>query len=621
MTAGKTTVEKPGLDFAEKLAGAALTGSSETAAEEIVGTVAEFSGLPFAKTIAKPLAKRLMANSSQAQLRAEYAKIANEEERLSFSRRVAALVLTELSSSMEAVEETRELQFAAIKYLHEVLSQLDELRKLPGPVQPGVHAKPSKLPAGTRSVILLVNIGNQDHNWLTQKTARQLVDDPTAECLELHEVVDLKRMEARQWRSIAHKLDELVQRAREKSGATIHYVIAGRAPLPVFAYLGQRMRRMEGSITFVNQRQSTEFWDWVDSPSPNDNSRGRFTVSQPSLGRERSGRVVLSLRTSREYHFQEAQVESLITDEGGRFLASYEIADEVHSHFKHPLDDVDLQEIIRHVEDAIGFFAEECPDASGLVLALACPSWVAFWVANRLNPRVVGRLDLPDFIRGRGYVRALTSPMYEAPWIIGKPRVLVFAAEPQNETRTRASAHVAEVHAAIERELGRRGPVEIRVVGSVQARELMREVELFKPDIIHMSLHGSKDGELAFEDERGDCHRVAGDAFLQMLHATGARPTMVVLCACHLAQLAPELLKIAECVVGMSDEVPYKSVNAFAADFYGALARGATLKKAFDQGTAGARVAYPRGFEHTVLRCQPGVDPDKVRIFPKKTDL
>jgi len=292
-----------------------------------------------------------------------------------------------------------------------------------------------------KTIVLVVNIGEPHYDFLTREQASEQVGDPEAVWLDdVTEVVPQREISPRLWRDLVKRLDAMVDAAKRETTGRARYIVMGQAPLPVFVYLGQRMIRL-GPITVINRRPGEGgTWDHV-GPLAAIPAGGRddFTPKTPSLGRESRGKVVLSIQCSLRQKYHESMVEPMIAAEGAELLCSYQVHNETHVHLDVPMTAAELPALLRHVDDAIQWFGEKCRDAEGLVLCLAGPSWVGFWIGHRLNPNAYGgRIDVPDRV-GPRYQRALALPMHRAPWLAGEAKLLVVAAEPEDQARTRAS--------------------------------------------------------------------------------------------------------------------------------------------------------------------------------------
>lgn len=231
------------------------------------------------------------------------------------------------------------------------------------------------------------------------------------------------------------------------------------------------------------------------------------------------------------------------------------------------------------------------------------------------------RIDFPNFVPGQGYVRALSSPMHKAPWLDGKAKLMFIGAEPDNTARTRGAKTVDAIQGALEREVVGADACEVRVKGAVTVKEFLRELDVFKPDILHMHLHGTAEGPcgLVFEDEQRTQVVVPAEAVIEMLRATKVAPALVVLSACNSEPLAPLLDEIAECVVSMNGEVGYAVLIDFSSAFYGALARGRSLAEAIAQGKSAVHGRWGRDENEKIgWRCAPGVEPSEEVLLPRR---
>lgn len=484
-----------------------------------------------------------------------------------------------------------------------------------------------------RTVVLRLNIGSQEWDWLSEASilsqVREVFGDEAPVMLpEVRRVVDRESISAREWRAIARDLMALREAAKVAvpEGEKVRYVVAGQAPLPAFAYLGQLMARMRGPVTCLNRRQQSDVWDVVGPMERVAPGRDLFTVKVPERGREQLGKVVLSVRCSNIHPFAETMIEPVVKAEGGAVLCSYEIVNAEGSHLEVPMTAAEMAVLQGHVRRAMAWMEERCKSMDGLVVCVGGPTWVSFWLGYMLNPYVFGRVDFPNLVTkgGRRYVRALSSPMHKAPWLEGKAKVLFIGAEPDNGTRTRGAKAATTIQWALERELRWHGEVyEFRTVGKVTIQEFMREVDSFRPDVLHMHLHGTEDGlGVVFEDERGDGKIVPVEAFAGLLRATTARPAVVVLSVCNSASLVPLLVSadrgIAEVVIAMNTVVEYAVAIDFAESFYEALARGRSLADAFDQGRSRVHASWgEKERDIIVCECAPGVVAEEVVLLPE----
>ncbi len=485
------------------------------------------------------------------------------------------------------------------------------LRSLVPEEVPSPPRQPASLvpePKG-RWVILRVNIVQPNYDRVEEAEALARVEDADAVRLEFsYEVARLAHISPRDWRAIARGLDRLVADAKAVDEPS-RFSIVGRGPLPAFAYLGAKMARM-GPVVFFNKFRQN--WERYDSPErcPRGGSDDA-TIEAPALGYDPVGRLAIALHTSKEYPDQERSIAVILEAESMRLAGTYRIQNRAFSHRDVPLTPAELPVYLQHLEAALDWRKREFPEGDGgLVVALACPAWLAYWVGHRLNPNVTrGRIDFPNYSE-QGYARAMSYPMHLAPWLAGKARLLLMNAEPDDQVRVRGHVNFDTIKTALRRELGDDGPFELEFCAALRVREFMREVEKFKPDILHLHLHGGETGELAFEDGRGETAVVGPEQFVDMLRATEVKPALIVLSACYSATLAPSLLGIAECVIAMKSKTNTNRAIDFAHFFYEALARGNNLAQAINQGKAGAGA---KGVDVHILD---GVKTDQVVLLP-----
>jgi hypothetical protein len=480
----------------------------------------------------------------------------------------------------------------------------------------------------TKTVVLRLNIGEDGFDWLSEEAiraqVRRVFEDPEPVMLpEVRRHVNRQAISPREWRAIALELDRLRDKAQAAvpAGEPVRYVVAGQAPLPAFAYLGRLMARM-GPITTFNRRQGSGEWDVIGPLDGVEPGEDLFERKEPERGREQHGTVVLSIQCSNEYPYKEEMIEPILRAEGRHLLCSYEIANAT-SHQRRAMGAPELVALLDHVRAALAWMKERCPQMDGLTVAFGGPSWVAFWIGQALYTYALApRLDFPNLVAkdGRRYVRAMSSPMHKAPWLAGKAKLLFVGAEPNNAARTRGAKAVEVIEEAFERELGRQSETyDLRMLGAATVAKFQRELDIFQPDILHLHLHGSSEGEggLVLEDVRGEAKLVPFEAVVELIRSSECRPTLVVLSACHSAAMAPALDGVAECAVFMTGEVRYATAIDFASSFYGALSRGRSIPAAICQGKSRILGDYGKAENEQIgWWCAQGVNAEDVVLLP-----
>lgn len=468
-------------------------------------------------------------------------------------------------------------------------------------------------------VVLRVVIGEQWYESVSEpEIRRQLAGRTIAKvCEYVRFPVAVAQMEAKDWHTVAVGLDDLVARARaeaERHAGPVRLVVAGVAPLPVFSYLGLKLRS-KYEILVINPRRGSSEWDHVAlEHTRRRGGRDQFVPKGPVDAHGQAGKVVLSVRCGSDYKYEQTWVQPLVEDEGDALICSYEVA-RPHSHMADPMVADDIGVLIGHVETATAVLKVKCQRHHGLVLAIGGPSWAAFWVAHRLNPNVHRRIDLPNYRAADStYVPALAWPMEGAPWVTGRLRIVVLVAEPDDATSIAGLRECEAIRGAIEAVLGP-GRAEVKVRGATRVDQIQSILAELRPHVLHLSVHGSEDGEgrLLFEDAAGDGAPLAAQTFIAMLRASASSLVAVVASVCYWGPYAQALTKLAKFVVATDASLPYQAAIAFARSFYGWVARGVALGPAFERAKLDASAAYPaEGADRLRPMYSEDVDPDKL---------
>lgn len=480
--------------------------------------------------------------------------------------------------------------------------------------QDDIH--PATRPAAVRHVLLLLNIGNKSYTRVTAKEVKKFAELPEiAEVHEVDRVLELASARARDWREIAQMLDALLQKAHESaldSPEPVTFVIAGRAPLPVFAYLGYKTKRLNGRVLIVNQQQGGT-WDRIGPFSTHEHfpqsRRIAFTNAPSTTLSTDPGKVGLFVGCSSKYRIADRALEPVAQAESQPLHALHRI-EGAFDHLVKPLDQTDLAMLASAYAGAQADMDVKHARRSGVILAVAGPVWVAFWLGRMMNTNVTSLIDFPNYVQGVGYRRALASRMEEMPWVHGSPRILALAAEPRSLGVIHSRESLEALHQAIETARGPEAERHVVSVEATRASELVAILERSPADILHIYAHGNVVGGIGLVGDDGQVVVVGPDALIDALRSTNARASLVVIFACHAAVIAPILLGIAEVVVATDHEVQSATAIAFIRRFYETLARGESVARSFHQAKADVALLpghSPRSF---VLAHRADVDPE-----------
>ncbi len=228
-------------------------------------------------------------------------------------------------------------------------------------------------------------------------------------------------------------------------------------------------------------------------------------------------------------------------------------------------------------------------------------------------------------------------------------KVLLFAANPQGTTPLDLPREFREIDEEV-RMSPFRTAVELILVPGARPVDLLRKLNENQPQVVHFSSHGNPD-EIVLEsggedagtsglsgapmrstDERdmtlvrpgavegvsgGQArpHVVSKSALVNVLRSCDeGNLRLVVLNACHTRSQAEALTEVVECVVSMNRTISDRGAIKFAASFYGALAFGKSVQKAFEQGVARLSAEGIGETDTPELLVRAGVDASRVAL-------
>ena len=199
-------------------------------------------------------------------------------------------------------------------------------------------------------------------------------------------------------------------------------------------------------------------------------------------------------------------------------------------------------------------------------------------------------------------------------------KILLFAANPRGTAPLDLPREFREIDEEVQRGTFR-GAVELILVPGTRPVNLLRKLNENQPQVVHFSSHGNPD-EIVLEsgdddigpDRSGIAARSIDERDMKLVRpdaadqesSSRARPQvvgksalvsvlsscdegnlrLVVLNACHTRSQAQALTAVVDCVVSMDRTISDRAAIKFAASFYGALAFGRSVQRAFDQGVA-----------------------------------
>jgi len=188
-----------------------------------------------------------------------------------------------------------------------------------------------------------------------------------------------------------------------------------------------------------------------------------------------------------------------------------------------------------------------------------------------------------------------------------KIRVLLLAADPFTETRLRLEEEVRAIDGAIQQGSAR-DRLELLPHLAVRVRDLQAVLLRHRPQIVHFAGHGDVSGGIVVGDDFGQPKAVARDALNLLFRVLANPPRVVVLNACSTLTGENSDDNVVDVIIGMNNEIGDDSAIFFAEGFYGALAAGETVAKAFEHGVVRLKLEGSPDAMMPVLRIRPGVD-------------
>ncbi|ACY13877.1 CHAT domain-containing protein [Haliangium ochraceum] len=416
----------------------------------------------------------------------------------------------------------------------------------------------------------------------------------------------------RTWRCWMQAVDAMLADARAQLGAEVeftHYYLAGRAALPVFAYLGLRLGK-QANITTVNRRDDG-CWDVVPCQRPASSAASGVSPSARFFDEVRgldtdersseSGMVAVWVSTQRDV--DRGLLRAFARARGDRDLAGIvslrarpAAGDDTGD--MRLLEGADGPDAARELVNCFRSIPNQYPRSSGLMVFVSGPVTLAAMVGRAINPRIHGPVWWPYF-RGGEYEPALEYPW---PLISGPPRILIATANaPEGENPTLdVEAELKHLEEALA-EPRKRKLCEVQRCPAATVSDITSALRSFKPHILHFIGHGTALGVYLRSAEHDGAQFVRGEDFQQMI-ATSLRQKdremhLVVLNACCTHELAKALTEQVSCTIGTDIEVYDSASIHFAARFYDHLVHGTSVHYAFNAAVDECRAHSTSGQE------------------------
>ena len=188
--------------------------------------------------------------------------------------------------------------------------------------------------------------------------------------------------------------------------------------------------------------------------------------------------------------------------------------------------------------------------------------------------------------RTAGLETALAESRRTAP---RKVTVLLIAGTPEGGTLAlRLDREAREIDLKVQSSAFR-DHIELHWTQATQVRDLIDALNRYEPDMVHFFGHGAE-SDLLLDGPDGTPLALSGEQLATLLQTAPRRIRLMVFNACNSATQAEAATEWAEFAVGMDQPIGDDAAKEWAGQFYGSLASGQTLARAFAQATAQAEV-------------------------------
>ncbi len=190
------------------------------------------------------------------------------------------------------------------------------------------------------------------------------------------------------------------------------------------------------------------------------------------------------------------------------------------------------------------------------------------FTGNKVTTNVQG-----NYVGGDQHIG--TDKQVEKDQPVKKKTILFIAANPQGKSETNSAKEKQKISDAINNGT-LRDQFELQDNFSSNVGDLLRILKKFKPAIVHLSMHGAKEGML-FENASGGVDFLSADllaSFFELLNSKEKIVELVVLSACNSVEHAQAVNEFVDYAVGMNGPIPTDVAVNYTSDFYTNLLEG-----------------------------------------------
>jgi hypothetical protein len=158
-------------------------------------------------------------------------------------------------------------------------------------------------------------------------------------------------------------------------------------------------------------------------------------------------------------------------------------------------------------------------------------------------------------------------------------RILYLASNPTEQVSLALEREMTELQRRL-MAVDRLGTIVFKPLPHLKIDELSTVITEFRPDVVHLSVHGHRRGVVFADGE--DEKFVTIPHFVAQFKAVKLKPKLVYLSACDGDKLAKALSEVVPFVLAMTDKVTNEAAIRSAVKFYEWLGGGSTIQEAYD---------------------------------------
>lgn len=200
---------------------------------------------------------------------------------------------------------------------------------------------------------------------------------------------------------------------------------------------------------------------------------------------------------------------------------------------------------------------------------------------------------------------------------MSKVTILFFAADPlsalpgSRTPRLLLDEDVRQIRQKV-RAAEHRDALEFDVRWATRTDDLMQALLERRPQVVHFSGHGGRDGLVLVSADGLRPHHVDAGALAQLFAVFPGDIRVVVLNACFSMPQAEAIARAVGCAIGTHGEISDEAAITFAACFYRAIAFGCSIQAAYDQARTALALEHFDDRECPALVVRPGVDASRI---------